>query len=220
MRNASILGETIYKYEYKYSVASKSYKAISLDTNRLINKQIEGDFVVVEYLADNPSVSRIKGMTSGLHLSGGITPIAFIAIIILIIFSAVCSMSYKRLRLYLLLKNGIAATGVVKSKKLLSKTSESEWYEVVYEFMVANQRYQLKNRPYCTEQIEIGNQRTILYNRDKPHKAALLDDSPCSIVLDGSQIRSDSHLSTASVLLIPMISIILIVISIYFELFK
>lgn len=220
-RPIPILGETIYKYKYKYSVAGKSYKATSLGANSRINKKTEGGSVVVEYIVNNPSISRIKGMSSGLHLSGGLTPIVLIAIIILIIFSTICSMAYKRLRLYRLLKNGLTTTGMMKSKKLLSKTSESEWYEVVYEFMVDNLRYQLKNRPYCTEQIEIGEQRILLYDRDNPHRAALLDDIPCPIILDESnQIIPDSNLSTATVLLIPITSLILIIVSIYFELFR
>ncbi len=215
-RPVPILGEDI----YKYSVSGKSYKASSLGANRFIKKKLEENSIVVEYIVNNPSISRIKGMSPGLHLSGGITPIVIIAIIILIIFSIVCSMSYKRFRLYRLLKNGLRTTGTVISKKLLSNTSESQWYEVVYEFMVDNQRYHLKNRPYCTEQIEIGEQQNLLYDRDRPHKAALLDSVPCSIVFDESdQIITDNNLSTVTILLIPITSISLIIISIYFELF-
>ncbi len=211
-------GETIYKYLYTYSVGDKSYKASSFGINMSIDKTIP---LVVEYLANTPRTSRIQGMSPGIHLSGGLTPIALIMAIILIAFSTVYSMTYKRVRLNRLIKDGLTVTGTVKTKKLLTQSSGIKWHEVVYEFNVDGRCYQIKDRPYYTERIEIGEHRTLLYDQKKPHKAALIDDLPCSMTLDESgQIRSGSLLSTVTVSIIPIASTILMLISIYFEFFR
>ncbi len=211
-------GEKIYKYLYTYSAAGKSYKASSFGINMLIDKKTP---LVVEFLTNTPSISRIQGMSPGVHLSGGLTPIALIIVIILIAFSTVYSMTYKRARLIQLLKDGLTTIGTVKTKKLLSKNSRSKWYEVAYEFFVDGRCYQIKDRPYYTEQIEIGEQRTLLYDRKRPHKAALIDNIPCSIVLNEIGLfRAKSIYSAVIVSLIPIASIILIIISIYYEFIK
>jgi len=208
-------GQPIYKYFYVYSLKGKSYKASSVAIDRPIDKETP---LVVEYLKERPSISRIQGMSPGRHLTGGVTSIVVIIVIILIAFLAVYSMTAKRIRLIHLLKNGLTATGTVKSKNLLSRSSGREWYEVTYEFTVDGNRYQVKDRPYYTERVEIGERRTLLYDREKPHKAALLDNIPCSIVFDESgRIMSDSPRSTIITLLIPVASITLIMLSIYFE---
>ena len=127
-------------------------------------------------------------------------------------------MTRKRINLYRLLKVGRTATGTVKTKNLLSRSSGREWYEVVYEFVVEGCAYQVIDRPYYTEQIEIGEQRTLLYDEKNSHKAALVDNLPYSIILDESgQIRHGSLLSTVTVSLIPIASTILMAISIYCE---
>jgi len=211
-------GERIYKYFYIYKVMGKSHESSSIGIDRQINKQTT---LVVEYLKNSPSISRIQGMSPGLHLSGRVTPIVVMIVIILIAFSVVYSMTHKRVRLYRLLKIGRTATGAVKTKKILSRSSGKEWYEIVYEFVVDGCVYQVIDRPYYTERIEMGDQRTVLYDQNNPHKAALLDDIPCSIALDESgQISSGSLLSTATISLIPIASIILIIVSIYFEFSK
>ncbi len=208
-------GQPIYKYAYLYSIMGKPYKASSVAIDRPIDKKTP---LVVEYLKNRPSVSRIKGMSPGHHLSGGLAPIALISVIILIALSAVYSMTGKRVRLYRLLKSGLTTTGTVKSKKLLSRSSGKEWYEVVYDFMVNEHHYQVKDMPYYTDRVEIGEQRTLLYDRKNPHKAALLDNLPCSITLgESGQIMSGSLLSTVTNSLIPVTSMIFIIISIYLE---
>lgn len=211
-------GEKIYKYLYTYSVAGKSYKDSSFGINMLIDKKIP---LVVEFLTNTPSISRIQGMSPGVHLSGGLTPIALIIVIILIAFSTVYSMTYKRVGLIRLLKDGLTTIGTVKTKKLLSQNSMRKWYEAVYEFIVDGRCYQIKDRPYYTEQIEIGEQRTLLYDRKRPHKAALIDNIPCSIALNEiGQFRAENIYSAVIVSLIPIASVILIIISIYYEFIK
>ncbi len=211
-------GERIYKYSYRYKARGESYKGSSVGIDKQVDKEVPQ---VVEYLENKPSISRIQGMSPGLHLRGGITSIVLILVIILVAFSAVYSMTWKRIRLYRLLKDGLTAIGAVKSKHLLSRSSGREWYEVVYEFVVNGSCYQIKNRPYYTERIEIGVQRTLLYDRKKPHKAALLDNIPCAIIVDESgQIRSGSILSTVTVSLIPIASMIFMITLVYFEFFK
>ena len=159
-------------------------------------------------------------MSSEIRLGGGVTPLVLILLIILVASLAVISMTLKRIRSYLLLKTGLTAVGTVRAKNLLSRSSGREWYEIVYEF-VANQRpYQLKDRPHYTERINEDEQRTILYNRKDPHKATVLDDSALAIILEeAGGPSSGSLLSTAVVLLIPITSMILIAISIYYEFF-
>jgi Protein of unknown function (DUF3592) len=211
-------GENIYKYFYIYRVMGKSYEASSVGIDRQVDKQTT---LVVEYLKNRPSISRIQGMSPGLHLSGRVTPLVIIIVIILIAFSAVYSMTRKRVYLYRLLRIGQTAIGTVKTKNILSRSSGREWYEVVYEFVVEGCAYQVIDRPYYTEQIEIGEQRTLLYDPKNPHKAALLDNIPCSIVLDESgQISSGSLLSTITISLIPIASTTLMIVSLYFEFSK
>jgi len=55
----------IYKYEFEYTLKGVKYHNASY-----LPKESKKDTVTIEYLADNPSVSRIKGMTVGVISPG------------------------------------------------------------------------------------------------------------------------------------------------------
>jgi hypothetical protein len=74
-------GEPFYRYIYRYTAGGSAYLGDSYtDPNDLV----AGDTVEVEYLEAFPGISRIRGMASEPHLSGGKAPLIIILVMILI----------------------------------------------------------------------------------------------------------------------------------------
>lgn len=206
-------GEPIYRYVYRYAAGGVTYQGDSFERKRSLEA---GAAVTVEYLSGRPCVSRIQGMSSELHLSGGVTPLVIILIIILIVASSVFSMTRKRLRSHYLMRKGTAVEATAQSKELLSRTRHGrEWYQVSWEFEAEGRRHTMQERPYYTDRVAVGERRTVLYDRKNPGKALLLDRVP------EFMSRANSHtvtiLSTVRVVLIPLGSAIAILASIYLE---
>lgn len=80
------------------------------------------------------------------------------------------------------MKNGMGAQATAKEKHLLSRTRHGrEWYQVVWEFEAGARRHTFTQRPYYTDPVHVGEQRTVLYDRRSPDKATLLDQ--CALLI-------------------------------------
>ncbi len=209
-------GKALFRYSYEYHAAGSSYKGESL---ALAGKANVGDVVTVEYPHHNPAVSRIKATAPELSIPATL-PLVLIMVIILVSLFTVISMSRKRIRGYRLLKGGVATTGKAVSKKLLSKSRGAEWWEVTFEFRDAHGvEHQIKDRPYVTERVETGDELQLLYDPHSPDKAFLVKNFSAPVQIEGNGgIKWGSRPLNLLSLLIPVLSIVFMLASIYFEL--
>lgn len=206
-------GGPLYRYVYRYAAGGVTYQGDSFERKKSLEA---GAAVNVEYLAGRPCVSRIQGMSSELHLGGGVAPLVIVLVIILIVAFSVFSMTRKRLRSHYLMRTGAVAEATAKSMELLSRTRHGrEWYQVSWEFEAEGGRHTMQERPYYTDRVTVGERRTLLYDRKDPGKALLLDRVP--VFIGGPSSHTATILSTVRVVLMPLGSAIAILASIYLE---
>ena len=208
-------GTPIYRYAYKYSLADSIYTGNSL---ALKDKAEKGEQVIVEYPPGSPSISRIKGMAPELRI-GSTIPLVLNLVIILISLLTVASMTKKRFLGYRLLKRGTPTRAKAVSKKLLSKTRSSEWWEVIFEYKdSAGGSYKLNDRPYAGERIEAGDESPVIYDPDSPDKAFLIKNFPTRVEIDKrGRIKAPVKQSDPCFLLLPVLATFFVIISLYFE---
>lgn len=207
-------GEPFYRYIYRYTAEGSVYPG---DSYAGSNDLDVGDTVEVEHLEAFPGISRIQGMASEPHLSGGNVPLIIILVMILIALASVISITRRRLRWYFLIKNGVAIEAVAKESQLLSRTHHGrEWYQVLWEFMADGRQHTLTQQPYYTERVAMGERRTALYDPKNPNKAMLLDQNTPPMDESASTPAANTF-AAARLLLIPFASALAILVSIYVE---
>jgi len=116
----------IYKYKFEYTVDSIKYNNASYR-----KKKINKDTVTIEYLVDNPSISRIKGMTAGVIAPGGFFVIFLMQLTGLIMFIIGFLSNLWTLKL---MKIGQVAYLKVTSKKEIIK-NKTAYFELKYFFI-------------------------------------------------------------------------------------
>ena len=201
----------VYRYRYHFEVDGTAYEGRSLAPRQPWQA---GQAVTVEYLVARPCISRIQDAAAGLGFREK-APKFIVMAILLIAAASVASMTWRRLRWYVLMKNGMTAQATATKKQLLSRTRHGrEWYQVVWAFEAGGRRYTLTQRPYYTDAVEVGEQRTVLYDRRSPNKAAFVDQS---VSLDAAGCNTATVASSVHLMLIPAASLFAIVIAIYLE---
>lgn len=206
--------EPFYRYIYRYTVESAAYLG---DSYADVNDLDVGEMVEVKHLEAFPGISRIRGMASEPHLSGGTAPLIIILVMILIASASVVAITRRRFRSYRLMKNGVATAAVATERQLLSRTYHGqEWYQVLWEFNANGRLHTLTQRPYYTDRVTMGERRTVLYDVKDPNKAVLLDRN--TPLMDGSASTPASNaFSAARQLFVPVASTVAILASIYLE---
>ncbi|GAB4364732.1 MAG: hypothetical protein Kow0060_21900 [Methylohalobius crimeensis] len=202
----------VYRYRYHFEVGGTAYEGRSLAPQQPWQA---GQAVTVEYLVLRPCISRIHGAAAGLGFKEKVPKFIVLAVL-LIAAASVASITRWRLRWYVLMKSGMTAQVTATEKRLLSRTRHGrEWYQVVWEFETGGRRYTLTQRPYYTDSVEVGEKRTVLYDRRSPNKAIFFDQR---VSLDTKECDTTTAASSVRLMLIPMVSLFAIVIAIYLEL--
>lgn len=201
----------IYRYRYQYEVGDAVYEGRSL---ALQQPWQTGETVTVEYLVARPRISRIHGAAAGLRFKEKVPQFIVLAIL-LIAGASVVSMTRRRLRWYVLMKSGMAAQATAMENKLLSRTHRGhEWYQVVWQFEAGGRQHTVTQWPYYTDSVEIGAQRTVLYDRRSPNKAIVFDKR---MSLGARGDNTATVTSSLLLALIPVASLFAILIIAYLE---
>lgn len=204
--------QPVYRYRYRFEMNGSVYKAQSLAPRR--PWQV-GQDVIVEYLVARPCISRIQNTSSGLGF-GKWAPQLIVLAIALIAGASLFSMTRRRLRWLLLLKNGVAGQATAKQKKLLSRTRHGrEWHQIVWEFNARGSRHTLLHQPHYTERVEIGDQRRVLYDRNSPQRAVLANQE--ALTADRAEQETTTVVSLVRLVLIPLVSLSVTLIAAYLE---
>jgi len=115
------------------------------------------------------------------------------------------------------MKNGVATEAIAKESRLLSRTHHGrEWYQVLWEFKADGRQHTLTYQPHFTERVTMGEWRPVLYDMKDPNKAVLLDQNT-PLMVGSASTPSTNAFAAVRLLLIPFVSALAILVSIYLE---
>lgn len=167
----------IYEYAYRYQVGGGEFGGTSFDTD---NGAVPGSAVTVQYLARDPTTSRLEGMDKapfGPH----------VALMVAIFPATGLAMLYfagKRYRKYrYLVQHGVLTTGkVVRKEPTITKVNGKLVYEVFFRYRSGDGV--LREACVSTHQTDnLGDeaQEPLVYDAARPGQAVLLDAMPPAI---------------------------------------
>ena len=158
---------------YEYSVTDRLLSGVSYSSGETLDR---GDKVTVEYIASDPTRSRIAGMRRAMFGAG----VLFVVIFPLIgLLTAVFSMKFGASRNHFL-RQGIFTTGVLKNKRATNVTvNKRTVYELTFEFTARDgSKQQARTSTSAPERLEDERQEPLLYDSEKPTDAYMLDSLP------------------------------------------
>lgn len=161
-------------YAFRVERLEQDFHGISYTTGQTFS---EGERVTIEYLSNNPDISRIQGARSG-TFSPWVLCFVGIFPLIGIIFVAVSLVSgFKANRL---LTHGRVALGTLINKEPTNtRINNQTVYKLTFEFTAdTGQRYEATARSHQPYALEDEPQEQLLYDPQNPKKAVLLDSLP------------------------------------------
>ncbi len=116
-------GYRIFRHCYEFAVDGNKHAGASYGPELRKNEVAS---ITIEYLKNNPTVSRIQGMTPGIHLKGGGVSLIIVVAIITIALVSVVKQMLKGSKYIHLLKYGRWTMASVVSRNLLSRNTGRE----------------------------------------------------------------------------------------------
>ena len=209
--NCSVNDVEVYAQTYRFTASDGAeYRNTSYATGRRLE---EGAAVTVEYVPGNPSISRIRGMRRGMFgvegwegaLIGGIF-VVFPAVGIGMLGVGL----RKGIKANRMLASGKPALGKLKAKRPThTRINDRTVWEFTFEFVAEDNRpYEMKARTHKTEDLSDPAGEYLLYDTFNPSYAALLDDMPGGVVIDGlGQLRTKSPAKAVAPFFVPALVI-------------
>jgi|GEM_PF-4775604 len=208
-------GREICQYRYHYEAGGAPHPGESYG---LEGEAKAGDSVVVEYSPNQPSVSRIQGMSPEIHLRGGFVPVLVVAVVLLIAWVALFGRLREAWSMLRLLRTGHVTEATVVSKTLLARNSGREWCEYLLAFSIDGRDQASKIRPHYACRLREGESRSVLFDPTEPGEVRLLDTFPHSIRWTATGLaRSNRGLGVLAPLIIPTAATASVLASLYLE---
>ena len=206
--NASENDTPIYAYTYSFRVErlEKQYQGVSYTTGHEFGSEQK---VVVEYLADDPTVSRIQGARRA-QFSPWV--FCFVPILPLIGLGFAAFGLRNGLKANALLATGKIGRGVLKSRQATNvRINNRTVYKLTFEFTADDgQRYKAVSKTHQPELLQDDAEERLLYHPTNPAYAVMLDNLPGAPDIDElGQIRPLSVYSAGLVLIIPVLAILI-----------
>lgn len=169
-------GDPVYKIYYRFVVAGRGeYDSECYSVGRNYHA---GRKVKVEYLSDNPSVSRIKG--AGKSPFGYFGLMTFLFPAVGLVFTIISVKA--RIRTKKILRDGIFTVGRVADVVRTSvKVNNQNRYRIVVVFEIAGAEVKSSYYAYgekvdvASEKMDSGDAVGVLYNPDNVHQSILVD---------------------------------------------
>jgi hypothetical protein len=177
--NASENNERIYKVNYRYAVAGTEYQGYSFELSSHLDS---GEEVIVEYLRDAPSVSRIEGMRRYRFPSwAGIVGIFPLIGLGLVAFGLRRGQHDLRI-----LRSGLPAQGRIVEKKATSvRVNEARVYKFVFAYQDRNGKtHKAAVTTIKTGQVEDEATERLLYDPTSPNSIVVMDILPRGVHID------------------------------------
>jgi len=169
----------IYANYYSFNYDGKRFKGVSYATGGQLRS---GAPVMVEFVAGNPTISRIKGMRRAAFGPGGLVAVIFPSIGLGFLLFGM-KKGFKAARL---LSDGVLAYGTLKSKTdTATQYNRKSVCKMVFDFPTEDgQIHQITTRTSEPEKLEDDKLEPLLYRRCRPSEAITLDDLPGSPQID------------------------------------
>jgi hypothetical protein len=206
--NASENDRLIYAYTYSFRVErlEKQYQGVSYTTGHEFGPEQE---VVVEYLADYPTLSRLEGARRAYFSPWAF---CFVSIIPLMGLGLIAFGLRNGVKASVLLAKGKIGRGVLKSKRATNvEVNECPVYKLTFEFTADDGRcYEVVTKTHQVERLQDDAEERLLYHPTNPADAVLLDNLPGAPDIDErGQIRPLSLRSGLRVLIVPVVAILI-----------
>ncbi|MCI5207497.1 MAG: DUF3592 domain-containing protein [Candidatus Electrothrix sp. ATG2] len=195
---------SVYKNHYTFTDDSgKRIKGFSYATGRWVK---EGEPVTVEYPVGKPYYSRIQGMRKNMF-----GPAALLVLIFPLTGLAFLLFGLRKaVRANKLLQDGILTTGTLLEKNRTNTTvNDQTVYEFIFGFKDrSGRKFTVSEKTHRTHLLRDDSEESLLYLKDNPNAAMMLDALPRSPKL-GKQgdIAPGSLASAFRQLLIPLITL-------------
>jgi len=201
----------VYAQTYRFTASDGAeYEGTSYATGRRLDP---GATVTVEYVPDDPSISRIRGMRrdvfgvegwEGLLIGGIFVVLPAVGIAMLVVGVR------KGVKANRMLARGQLALGKLKSKRPTNTSiNEQRVWEFTFAFVADDGRtYETKARTHKIKDLSDPAGEYLLYDTFEPSYAAVLDNMPGGVVIDDlGQLRTRYPLSAAAAFLVPALVI-------------
>ncbi len=169
----------IFRYTYTYEVHGKSYTGKAyLKGNQLD----EGHMVNIEYLTNNPSVSKMMNARSAPYGRW----ILFLIVIPLIGLAFILYSFRKNMKSLDLIECGLFASGkMIHKEATTSRINNQPIYKVIYEFEAENGKsYKAEGKTHRAHLLQEGVDQQIIYAQKEPSYSVLFDTIPFAPKMD------------------------------------
>lgn len=197
--------EPIFETHYKFKTSEGvEFEDFSYSTGFSISKD---KIIRVEYPEGNPQYSRVEGLRREAYGPNALFVLLFPVAGLILIFTG----SKKSIIILKLLKSGQLAHGKLVSKEQLDiKVNDDPVYKLTFQFKdELGNTYHISEKTHMTYVLEDDDTEKLLYMKDNPDCATMIDSIPSSPVLDEAGNVSPS--STAHSLMpaiLPLLTIV------------
>ena len=194
-------------YSFRVEKLEAEYRGVAYSTGRQFES---GDSVTVEYLASNPSISRIAG-TRRNYFDPWL--LCFLFLFPLIGLAIIVFGVRNGLKMMQLLAGGRVGLGVLKSKEPTRvRVNNQPIYKLVFDLTTdAGYSQEVEIRSLLTSALEDEGEAKLLYDPHNPARAVLLDRVPGAPVIDElGQVRAWNFTRGLALLILPALSLLIL----------
>jgi len=173
--NSSVNGATVYEYHYDYPLPNGvTSSGISYTEGKIME---EGQKVKIEYVYDNPQLSRIQNMRTATFDIW----VTFIILPFILVGGGLFGWSlYKGLQAIKLLEFGVIGYGVLIGKEPTNtRINNRTVYKLTFQFTAPdNKTYQAEARSHQPENLQDEAKEKLVYDINNPYNSVLIDSLP------------------------------------------
>lgn len=197
----------VFAYHFRFSGSDgRSYEGVSYRTGSSSHGQA-GERVPVEYPEGRPE----KAVISGMRRTTFGSMVLFVTLFPLIGLALAVPGFLQGMKGNHLLANGTPALGKLKSKEPTNtRVNRQTVYRLKFAFQADNGReYEVQSRTHAPEVLEDEGEEPLLYDRNNPSYAVMLDSLPGSPSIDFSgQLHPSGSVLSVLALAIPALAIL------------
>ena len=166
----------VIKYNYKYEIQGVKYygKSFSSTIRRSENQTVE-----VQYLTNNPKISRIKGMKRKPFSMWVIFFVSIFPLIGLVFLLFNLNLTLKQVAI--LSHSAVTKGKLISSVRTNTQINNRYMYKLEFEYTVHSRVYRTSTRTIRPEILEDEIEEVVVYSINQPGKAVMYDTLPYSI---------------------------------------
>jgi uncharacterized membrane protein len=205
--------QRIYAYHYRFLTPREDeYRGVSYALHQGLER---GESLTIEYVPENPLISRIEGMR------GNVFPIwalGFVSIFPFIGGLFIALGLRKGFRAMQILRHGTLTHGrLIDRQRTATKVNNKRVYRLIFEYEDGlGRKFTTTVKTHETDKLEDEEQERLIYLQHSPGKAVMVDDLPGSpLVTEGRTIVSASALKSFGLTLLPLLGSGMMVLFVY-----